>query len=174
LRNIVKKSIDMRAQWINLYLSVPYLGQRDPINFCQFLSKLTLDMTPCTSGVLIAARFGVCKYLLAGNAMETRGEMKGVTEKRGYTLNCSTEIDGVSSLPLERFVCPTCATHTHTHTHVHTCVHMCGCTCMYACATAPRRSSLRWRHQLPKMTISSLILSRITWITFISVDSHFN
>jgi len=38
----------------------------------------------------------------------------------GYTLNCSVEIDGVSPLPLEHFVCPTCATRARMRVYVHT------------------------------------------------------
>lgn len=91
--------------------------------------------------------FDVCKYLFVGNANTGEEAKRGCKERRrrrrwrrrraqrrggsnddgGYTLNCSAEIDGVSSLPLERFVCPTYAARTTC-----ICAPVCECMCVHA------------------------------------------
>lgn len=130
--------------------------------------------------------FDVCKYLFAGNVntREERGGQRGCNEKRrrraqrrdddddgGYTLNCSAEIDGVSSLPLERFVCPTYAARTRVYVYRCMCVCVCVslCPCIHVCVTAPRRASRWWRHRVVENHDDSLILSKITRI-FISIN----
>lgn len=112
--------------------------------------------------------FDACKYLFAGNAniQGKRGregakryddvddggvaQQRGGDDDGGYTLNCSAEIDGVSPLPLERFVCPTYTTRARI------CIWapMCGCmflhvyVYLYMCNGAKEGVARWWRHRI--------------------------
>lgn len=90
------------------------------------MAKLTIAHDSNASSARLSRLVSdACKYLFVGNAME---RWRGCKERRrrggGYTLNCSAEIDGVSPLPFERSVCPTCATRAHVCVYVRTCVCM--------------------------------------------------